>query len=104
CFLKLAGVITSNVRFLSAHCWERMIPASIVFPNPTSSAKIAPCDNGDLKANKAASIWWGFKSTWASCKEAVNLPISEAGNCLVKSYDKYLAWYLVNIKNIKYKN
>jgi hypothetical protein len=29
-------------------------------PSPTSSAKTAPLDKGDLKANKAASIWCGF--------------------------------------------
>lgn len=38
----------------------------MVFPNPTSSARIAPFENGLRKANNAASIWWGFKSTWAS--------------------------------------
>jgi hypothetical protein len=27
---------------------------------------MAPLDKGDLKAKSAASIWWGFKSTWAS--------------------------------------
>ena len=28
--------------------------------------RVAPLDKGDLKAKSAASIWWGFKSTWAS--------------------------------------
>jgi len=30
------------------------MPASIVFPKPTSSARIAPLLRGDLNANKAA--------------------------------------------------
>ena len=30
-------------------------PASMVFPNPTSSARMAPFESGDLNANKAAS-------------------------------------------------
>lgn len=41
------------------------MPASIVFPNPTSSARMAPLEKGDLNANNAASTWWGFISTWA---------------------------------------
>jgi hypothetical protein len=31
------------------------MPASMVFPSPTSSARIAPLDNGDLKTKRAAS-------------------------------------------------
>jgi hypothetical protein len=33
------------------------MPASIVFPNPTSSAKIVPLLKGDLNAKSAALIW-----------------------------------------------
>jgi hypothetical protein len=36
-------------------CESRM-PASMVFPRPTSSARIAPFDNGERKAKSAASI------------------------------------------------
>jgi len=41
--------------FLSLQYWVRTRPASIVLPRPTSSAKITPLDNGDLKAKRAAS-------------------------------------------------
>ncbi|EKD47332.1 MAG: hypothetical protein ACD_66C00110G0002 [uncultured bacterium] len=37
----------------------------MVFPNPTSSANMAPLDKGERNANSAASIWCGFKSTCA---------------------------------------
>ncbi len=63
-----------SLRLRSAHFWERMIPASMVLPSPTSSASSAPLESGDLKAKSAASTWWGFRSTVASCSDAVNLP------------------------------
>ena len=37
------------------HFWASTKPASMVLPSPTSSARIAPFDKGDLKANSAAS-------------------------------------------------
>jgi len=37
-------------------------PASIVFPSPTSSARIAPLESGERKAKSAASNWCGFRS------------------------------------------
>jgi len=55
CFLKLDGRIIKIFLFLSAQNCESKIPASIVFPRPTSSAKIAPFERGDLKAKRAAS-------------------------------------------------
>ena len=56
-FLRDAGT-TIIIRLLcSAHSSERIMPASIVLPKPTSSAKIAPLLSGDLNANKAASTW-----------------------------------------------
>ena len=84
CLRRLAGQIISNLRLCSAQCCDKIIPASMVLPKPTSSAKIAPFDKGDLNANRAASTWWGVKSTCASCKEAVSLLISLAGKRLVR--------------------
>ena len=37
----------------------------MVYPSPTSSARRAPWDSGERNAKKAASIWWGFRSTVA---------------------------------------
>jgi hypothetical protein len=56
-FRRLVGVITSNRRRLSGHCWDSTRPASIVLPKPTSSASSAPLESGDLDANSAASTW-----------------------------------------------
>ena len=55
CFLRLEGTIRRIRRFLSAHLVrENQSQLQLVFPRPTSSAKIAPFDNGDLKAKSAA--------------------------------------------------
>ena len=43
--------------------------AQIVLPKPTSSASKTPLDKGDRSANKAASIWCGFRSTLASNRD-----------------------------------
>lgn len=64
--------------FRSLQYWVRTSPASMVLPKPTSSAKITPLDSGDLKANKAASTWWGFKSIWALNIDWDNLSIELA--------------------------
>ena len=85
CLRKLAGTITSNRRFCSAHFCANKIPASIVLPRPTSSAKIAPLENGDLKAKSAASTWCGFRSTRASESEAANLSILPDGQRFISS-------------------
>ena len=50
-----AGTIMIIFRLCSAQSSDRIIPASIVFPSPTSSARIAPLLSGDLNANNAAS-------------------------------------------------
>jgi hypothetical protein len=55
CLRRWAGVMTRIGRLRSAHFWEMTNPASMVFPKPTSSAKMAPLDSGDLNANRAAS-------------------------------------------------
>jgi hypothetical protein len=54
---QIDGVIIRILRLRSAQCCNITKPASMVFPKPTSSAKITPFDNGFLQANKAASIW-----------------------------------------------
>ena len=69
----------------------------MVLPNPTSSARIAPLDNGDLKANSAASIWWGVKSTCASCRDAVSLPKLSEGRLRVNQCAKYFACGVLNV-------
>ena len=84
CFRKLAGQMISRLRLCSAQCCDKIIPASMVFPRPTSSARIAPLESGDLKANRAASIWCGVKSTCASCNDAVSLSMSLAGKRRVR--------------------
>ena len=86
CLRRLAGQIINKRRLCSAQCCERMMPASMVLPNPTSSANMAPLDNGDLKANRAASTWWGVRSTCASWSDAVNLFMSLAGKRLVRKF------------------
>ena len=55
CFRRLAGQMIRRRRLCSAQFWERMIPASMVLPRPTSSARMAPLESGDLKAKEAAS-------------------------------------------------
>jgi hypothetical protein len=40
----------------SAHSWLIIRPASMVFPKPTSSQRIAPLERGLFKANKTAAI------------------------------------------------
>ena len=72
CLRRLAGAMTSTRRFRSAHFWAMSNPASMVLPSPTSSARIAPRESGFRKANSAASIWCGLRSTWASDRTAVS--------------------------------
>ena len=63
--------------FPSATSWAMTIPASIVFPSPTSSASMHPPRDSESSANAAASTWWGFKSTFASdSAEASRLELS----------------------------
>ena len=96
CFRRFAGQMIKILFFFSAHFWEINKPASIVFPKPTSSARIAPLERGDLKAKRAASIWWGLRSTWASNKVVANFSKLLEAHFLVSWWAKYLAWYLVN--------
>jgi len=44
----------------------RSVPASIVLPSPASSARMAPFEIGERKANSAASIWCGLRGSCAS--------------------------------------
>ena len=61
-------------RLRSAQYWLITIPASMVLPKPTSSARITPGVKGVRKANSAASTWWGLGSTWASKSSPASLP------------------------------
>ena len=91
CFLRFEGQMISSRRLRSAQFCDRMIPASMVFPSPTSSARMAPFERGDLKAKAAASTWCGVKSTCASCNDAVNLFKSLAGKRLVSQLARNFA-------------
>jgi hypothetical protein len=42
------------------------MPASMVFPSPTSSASMQPPRGNDSRAKAAASTWCGLRSTRAS--------------------------------------
>lgn len=55
CLRKWAGTITKILLFFSDHFCAINIPTLIVLPRPTSSARIAPFENGDLNAKTAAS-------------------------------------------------
>ena len=44
--------MTRSRRFRSAHFWEISNPASMVFPSPTSSARMAPRENGIAKGKQ----------------------------------------------------
>ena len=46
CLRRFAGQMIRMRRFPSVHFWARTRPASIVFPRPTSSARIAPLESG----------------------------------------------------------
>ena len=50
----------------SAMSWPSTMPASMVFPRPTSSASMQPPRDSESSANAAASTWWGLRSTFAS--------------------------------------
>ena len=52
--------------FPSATSWAMTMPASIVFPRPTSSASMQPPRDSESSAKHAASSWWGLRSTLAS--------------------------------------
>src|SRR3989338_8409563 len=103
CLRKEAGQITNNRRLRSDQYWHRTIPASIVLPNPTSSASKTPLDNGDFNANKAASIWCGFRSTLASNRDCDRRPTSLAPCRRVSSCAKYFAWKDVIIGTVLIK-
>src|SRR6266545_2459931 len=62
-----AGTSTMARPFPSAASCASTSPASIVLPRPTSSARIAPPVGSEARANAAASIWCGLRSTaeWA---------------------------------------
>ena len=47
----------------SASSWAITRPALIVFPSPTSSARMQPPSGIRRRANITASIWWGVGST-----------------------------------------
>jgi hypothetical protein len=49
CLRRFAGHTTNKVRRRSAQRCASKIPASIVFPRPTSSARIAPFESGERK-------------------------------------------------------
>lgn len=92
CLRRLAGVMTRRRRLRSAHLWERTNPASTVLPKPTSSARMAPLESGDLNANSAASIWCGFKSTCASTSAPASFSTLSEAQRFVSSWAKYFAW------------
>jgi hypothetical protein len=50
------GAVPGNLGVEITRCRNTQMPASMVFPRPTSSAKIAPLESGERNANKAASI------------------------------------------------
>ena len=54
--------------------------------------KIAPLERGERNANKAASIWWGFKWTCASDNVWTNFSIVSEEHLLntVLKYDSYM--------------
>lgn len=95
CFRRFAGTISNIFCFFSAHFWAITIPASIVLPSPTSSARIAPFESGERNAKRAASIWWGLISTWAFASVAENFSTVSEDLRRVSSYARTRAWYLV---------
>ena len=66
CARKVAGASTRSRWRSSLTSWAMTMPASIVFPSPTSSASMQPPLDKASMANTAASSWWGFRSTLAS--------------------------------------
>ena len=70
-----AGQTTIIFRLPIAQYWHSTNPASMVFPKPTSSARIMPLESGERNANKAASIWCGFISTAAFNNDCDKLSI-----------------------------
>ena len=97
CFRRFAGTIRSIFCFFSAHFWAITIPASIVFPSQTSSAKIAPFESGERKAKRAASIWWGLISTWAFASVSENFSTVSEDLRRVSSCARMRAWYFVRV-------
>jgi hypothetical protein len=51
---KLDGTIIRILRFRSAQRWEMTIPASIVFPSPTSSASFSTLSEGQRFVSSCA--------------------------------------------------
>ena len=64
-FRSAAGRMSRMRRRRSAHRWAITMPGSIVFPRPTSSARMAPFASGERIAHRAASTWCGLRSTLA---------------------------------------
>ena len=93
CLRRLAGRMISSLRRRSAQSWDSRRPASMVLPNPTSSARITPLEKGLRRAKRAASTWCGFRSTWASESADDNRPVSSSADRRVRSWAKSLAWY-----------
>jgi len=86
CFLKDAGTTIIILLFPSAQSWLIIRPASMVFPRPTSSQRIAPLERGQLKANKAASIWCVLRSTVEETRVWFNIFSSWDGRLRVNSW------------------
>ncbi len=63
CSRRFAGVMIKRLRLRLAERCANNMPASIVLPKPTSSAKSTPYESGLPVANSAASIWCGCRST-----------------------------------------
>jgi hypothetical protein len=50
-----------------------------------------------LKAKRAASTWWGLRSTWALATAPASLSTLSDAQRLVSSWAKYRAWYEVKL-------
>ena len=91
--------------FPSAQSWLIISPASMVFPRPTPPQRIAPLERGQLKANKAASIWWGLRSTVEEARVWFNFFNAWYGRLRVSSWasifwwNKGIAWFEVDSLN-----
>ena len=84
CFRSIAGTTRRMRQRRSARRCTTTMAASIVLPNPTSSASIAPFKGGNDSANNAASTWCGFMSTRAvdnDCASVDSLSPSRIRRC-----------------------
>lgn len=89
CFRREAGTIRRIFRRLSAHRCAMTKLASIVFPRPTSSARIAPRGTGGRSANRAASTWCGF-----ICTRAVESDLAKASSSTPSSVTRCAKYML----------